>query len=78
MMHHQLAEINKQQHNHHYAGRPNTQPQTQTRKGYKNISLDVKEDLYRKFQNRLKDSSKSPKEVINQLISFYSMGKINI
>jgi len=48
------------------------------RKGYTNCTFELKDDLYRKFQDKLEGSSKTPKEVINQLISFYNMGKIKI
>lgn len=48
------------------------------RKGYITLNLEIKDELYKKFTSALKDSSKTPKEVINQLISFYNMGKINI
>ncbi len=48
------------------------------RKGYVNCNFEMKDDLYKKFTEKLKDSSKTPKEVISQLVSFYNMGKIKI
>lgn len=48
------------------------------KKGYTNLNVEIKDEQYSKFLSRLKDESKSPKEVLNQLISFYNMGKINI
>lgn len=50
----------------------------QTKKGYSMLNIEVKEELYKKFVSKLKGTSKSPKEVMNQLISFYNMGKIKI
>lgn len=52
--------------------------QQKAKKGYTNINLEVKEELYDEFVDKVKEQSKSPKEVLNQLISFYNMGKINI
>ncbi len=65
-----------QAHSKSFAGNP--QQRQQSKKGYRNLSFDVKEELYRAFMGKIKGSSKSPKEVINQLISFYNMGKINL
>jgi hypothetical protein len=48
------------------------------RKGYSNHTFELKNELYNQFAEKLKVSDKSPKEVINQLISFYNMDKIKI
>ena len=48
------------------------------RKGYTNHTFELKNELYKQFTEKLKVSDKSPKEVINQLISFYNMDKIKI
>jgi len=73
-----------------HTGKPpvrHQQPRTQevrkahhakTKKGYTTLSIELKDDLYKKFVSKVKEKDKSPKEVMNQLISFYNMGKINI
>lgn len=91
-MHHQLAGMGQQPPQHmgqpaprypHQPARPprghDKKPhQQKAKKGYTNINLEVKEELYGKFVDKVKEQDKSPKEVLNQLISFYNMGKINI
>ena len=88
LMHHQLSGMTSQPPQH--TGRPPAryqQPRTQgiskvhhpkEKKGYTNLNIELKDDLYKKFVSKVKDQDKSPKEVLNQLISFYNMGKINI
>ena len=89
LMHHQLSGMNTQQppqHTNlpqarHQQPRPQEgrKPHTpKARKGYTNLSIELKDDLYKKFVSKVKELDKSPKEVMNQLISFYNMGKINI
>ena len=53
-------------------------PTKSERKGYTIHNFELKDDLYKSFEEKLKESSKTPKEVINQLISFFNMGKIKI
>ncbi len=48
------------------------------RKGHFNINVEVKDELYHSFNEKLKADGKSSKEVLSQLISFYIMGKINV
>ena len=52
--------------------------QPKEKKGYTNLNIELKDDLYKTFVSKVKEQDKSPKEVLNQLISFYNMGKINI
>ena len=93
LFHHQLAGMGNQQPPQHigqpeprYPHKPARPPrahdrkphQQKAKKGFANINLEVKEELYEKFMDKVKEQSKSPKEVLNQLISFYNMGKINI
>jgi len=88
LMHHQLSGMTSQPPQH--TGKPpvrhppqrNLEPRkvhhAKAKKGYTTLSLELKDDLYKKFVNKVKEKDKSPKEVMNQLISFYNMGKINI
>jgi len=48
------------------------------RKGFQNINVELKEDLYHAFNEKLKVDGKTSKEAISQLVSFYVMGKINV
>ena len=88
LMHHQLSGMSSQPPQH--SGKPPARHQpprapesrkthhAKAKKGYTSLSLELKDDLYKKFVNKVKEKDKSPKEVMNQLISFYNMGKINI
>ncbi|MDH5543163.1 MAG: hypothetical protein OEY64_09390 [Nitrospinota bacterium] len=64
----------------HQAPRPKgpVGPSKSQRKGYTVHNFELKDELYKNFEEKLKETSKTPKEVINQLISFFNMGKIKI
>ncbi|MFQ5431284.1 MAG: hypothetical protein ACE5EN_02105 [Nitrospinota bacterium] len=88
LMHHHLTGMNSQPPQH--TGKPPARHQppriqeskkvhhAKVKKGYTSLSLELKDDIYNKFLNKVQEKDKSPKEVMNQLISFYNMGKINI
>lgn len=56
----------------------NNEGKPSPKRGYTYHTFEVKDDLYKQFASKARDSSKSQKEVINQLISFFNMGKIKI
>ena len=89
LMHHQLSGMTSQPPQHtgrppvrhqqprpHGSNKPSHLPKD--KKGYTSLTVDLKDDLYKQFVSKVKEQDKSPKEVMNQLISFYNMGKINI
>jgi len=85
MMHHQLAGSQSLQPSPFSRPQKTSEPARRpekigrkAKKGYTNMNIDIRDELYRKFVRKVKENSKSPKEVLNQLISFYNMGKINI
>jgi len=65
---------------HHLSAKPHHHEHRSAtaRKGYKIHDFELKDELYEKFVEKVKEADKTPKEVINQLLSFYNMGKIKI
>lgn len=53
-------------------------PRPPARKGYTNITVEVRDDLLAAFKEKTAGDGKTGNEVINQLIDFYNMGKVTV